>query len=414
MTRFDLLGPIFDFVQQPGPTPIDAAHQAGLTFVAMDARAYPDFSGARPTGEWVVSREVQTDPRTFEPWPKTGWRFDDEASARQAYQAMRAHALSRLPGVQLYDDRGPERELNDPASAQGEAFVVNGEEVLYLQCDRATQARILKMLTDRLEPYQTRGASPARYAAYNSQTAPHVVAIATGPSGVAEHVLVAFTPADEHGYIAQGLAGSNREGDLKPFTLEIPSGILVVAWGRIDGATYFAGARGQDPAGVLHQMIGNRVAGPLPTPLDSIAPGPLAWGIRVQPGTYHCVLRFLETREGISAMALSHVQALPVWPDMPGAQPQLYTQQAAQAAQQQIASGGGGDVDPVVFPGQPLARLSDYVRLMKGMQSGDMQGALARAGLDMMSYGRVAQAWGAKLATDPVLTAKFSAMMAAR
>jgi hypothetical protein len=86
--------------------------------------------------------------------------------------------------------------------------------------------------------------------------------------------------------------------------------------------------------------------------------------------------------------------------------------QNAMAAQQQMAAGDGGDPDPVVFPGQKIAKLSDYVGLMKGMQKGDMMGALKRAGLDMGSYSQVAQAWGVKMATDPVLTAKFSKMMA--
>lgn len=83
----------------------------------------------------------------------------------------------------------------------------------------------------------------------------------------------------------------------------------------------------------------------------------------------------------------------------------------AQEAQRAVASGDAGDPDPVVFPGQKVARLSDYVGIMKGMQRGDMMGALGRYGLDMMSYGSVAQAWGAKMAADPVLTEKFSRMM---
>lgn len=84
-------------------------------------------------------------------------------------------------------------------------------------------------------------------------------------------------------------------------------------------------------------------------------------------------------------------------------------QQAQQAVQQ--GSPADQDPDPVVFPGQRVARLSDYVGIMKGMQRGDMMGALARYGLDMMSYGQVATAWGAKMAADPVLTEKFSRMM---
>jgi hypothetical protein len=85
----------------------------------------------------------------------------------------------------------------------------------------------------------------------------------------------------------------------------------------------------------------------------------------------------------------------------------------AQQAQHAIAQGNGGDPDPEVFPGQAVARLSDYVGILKGMQRGDMMGALGRYGLDMMSYGQVATAWGAKMAADPVLTEKFSKMMSA-
>lgn len=83
----------------------------------------------------------------------------------------------------------------------------------------------------------------------------------------------------------------------------------------------------------------------------------------------------------------------------------------AQQAQHAVAQGNAGDRDPEVFPGQPVARLSDYVGILKGMQTGNMMGALGRYGLDMMSYAQVATAWGAKMAADPVLTEKFTRMM---
>jgi tetratricopeptide (TPR) repeat protein len=70
-----------------------------------------------------------------------------------------------------------------------------------------------------------------------------------------------------------------------------------------------------------------------------------------------------------------------------------------------------GDPDPVVFPGQRVARLSDYVAIMKGMQNGDMLGVLTRAGLDMPAYVQVASMWGQRLASDAGLSAKYTAMM---
>jgi len=82
-----------------------------------------------------------------------------------------------------------------------------------------------------------------------------------------------------------------------------------------------------------------------------------------------------------------------------------------QQAQRAVAEGNAGDPDPVVFPGQKVQRLSDYVRIMKRMQGGDFMGAIGEYGLDMMSYSSVATAWGAKFAADPTLNEKFSRMM---
>lgn len=408
--RMHLLGTVCNFVDRPPASPLDHAQQAGLVFVAADARAFASFRGGTPVGEWVVARKKLADA-PLDPWPNTGWRFQDEASARNAYQAMRNHVLSKLPGAQPRDDRTPEKRLVDPQSAWGETFHWQGNDVLFLSCDRTTEAKILQMTTDRLEEFTIKGTDSVA-AAYNTQIAPHLVGITTGQGGLAEHVLVAFTPGDENALVAAALPDSDQ--DTEPFDLPIPSGVLVLAWGRIDGAAL---TQGQDSLQVMHNMIGNRVAGPLPTPWDGAAPGAYAWGIRVRPGTYRCALRFLETEQGISAMALSHVEAQQLWPDM-AAGPQPMNQQqvgqhiaAGQAAQQQIAAGGGGDPDPLVFPGQRLARLSDYVRLMKAMQGGDMNGALRAAGLDMASYGAAAGQWGMKMASDPVLTAKYMAMI---
>jgi hypothetical protein len=77
-------------------------------------------------------------------------------------------------------------------------------------------------------------------------------------------------------------------------------------------------------------------------------------------------------------------------------------------------AGGAGDPDPVVFPGQCVAKLSDYVRIMKGMQSGNAMGALAQAGLDMNGYTQVATQWGQAMQRDPSLVAKFHALMQQR
>ncbi len=125
--------------------------------------------------------------------------------------------------------------------------------------------------------------------------------------------------------------------------------------------------------------------------------------------------RFLDLQKGLKleAMGVSKEEKAALDQITDGNMDMHLRMAQAQQAQRQVNEGNGGEEDPLVFPGQPVAKLSDYVAILRGMQQGDMQGALARYGLDMMSYANVATAWGAKLAADPVLTEKFTRMMSA-
>jgi hypothetical protein len=64
-----------------------------------------------------------------------------------------------------------------------------------------------------------------------------------------------------------------------------------------------------------------------------------------------------------------------------------------------------------VFPGTAIPRLSDYVRVIKAMQSGNPVAALGKLGIDMGTYGQLAAAWGQKMAQDPALGAAFAKRM---
>jgi tetratricopeptide (TPR) repeat protein len=67
--------------------------------------------------------------------------------------------------------------------------------------------------------------------------------------------------------------------------------------------------------------------------------------------------------------------------------------------------------DLIVFPGTKIPRLSDYVQVMKAMQGQDPLGALAELGIDMAAYAKLASQWARRLASDPVLSARFSQQM---
>jgi hypothetical protein len=393
----NVVGAVHNFVRHPGATPAEWASQEGLVFVAMDAREWANFPGSTLRGDWVVWRDLHAE-LALDPWPSVDFRFTDERPAREAYQALRNHVLTRIPGVVAHPDNRSELRLHDPTVAWSEVFSYSGQALMHLGCDRLSEARLLEMTTDRLGPFVLPGQSQARGLSYSSQTAPHLVAATQGPTGAIDHLLVAFTPGGEGDEVQRGMPRSVL--DLGPFDLEVPSGVMILAWARLDGTAMLGQTQG-DPAAVVSQMIGNAVIRHIPTPLDSVAPGPLGWAIRVRPGRFRAGLRFHESEQGISAVAISHEQAAPLWPDL--------TQGAAPAYG--AAPVYGGDDDPQLFPGQPVPRLSDYVRLMKAMQTGDMNGALHANGLDMTSYGAVAQRWGMRMASDPGLMARFSAAM---
>jgi hypothetical protein len=527
--RLQLLGRIHNYVTQSGNTPLEQITKEGLTFVAMDSRAFAHWRGDdMATNQWILRRVSHRRINELQPWPNTGWLFKDEAKARAAYQATRQHILQRLGGVQVREDKSPERELVDPQGAWAEAFHWRGEEVVHLSCDRTNDALALTLTTTGLVSFKNDDGVQTRSASYSTQTCAAYMAMLPASNGVAEHLVVAFSPGNEPQIIEAGLPGAEEDDDYEDCEIDCPSGILIVAWARVQGAPMFGNFPGQDPAAVVHNFIGNAVMRQIPTSLDNRAPGPLAYAIRVRPGTYDCVYRYVDTEQGLSAMVLCHQEADAFLPDVdetkrhmgmtiaqyaemcvkrdnilmkhganPGmafaamrgqgpwpellalcheygfemsegianaaairitdwdeeinADPDLQRtfahhqsrtrmkmsgidpdsaegqkalaiqagkpidleaeKRAAAQAQQQMQAGGGGDPDPVVFPGQKLARLSDYVRLMKGMQGGDFNGALQRAGLDMGSYMTASQAWGVKMASDPVLTAKFTKMM---
>jgi hypothetical protein len=67
--------------------------------------------------------------------------------------------------------------------------------------------------------------------------------------------------------------------------------------------------------------------------------------------------------------------------------------------------------DPVVFPGKIIAKLSDYVAVIKGIQKGDMLGTLKKNGIELTSWGTIATEWMTKLASDGKLNEKFTMML---
>ncbi len=120
----------------------------------------------------------------------------------------------------------------------------------------------------------------------------------------------------------------------------------------------------------------------------------------------------------LQALRIRENDAFPVDPPAafgaPGTRPPR--EQFARVFEQRRGGGQQVPVDPddvVVFPGQRVGRLSDYVRLQKGIKAGNLNGTLQALGIDMGSYAQVSMAWGQRIAADADLAIRFQRRMRA-
>ncbi len=226
-----ILGTICNFVEHPSATPLEQAHDEGLTFVAMDSRSFPYWNGLNVGRTWIVRRVLRARLDQLRPWPDTGWKFTDQAQAQQAYLTLRQHFLSRLPGASSQPEVIEGELLLAGQQAWAEGIYWNGELVAWISCDLSTDALTLTQITRAMEEFAPDGGPPARCASYATQVTEAYLAVAPGPQGY-DHVAVVFSPGEETDAITDGLLNAVNDGTAQPFCIDVPSGILMLSWGR--------------------------------------------------------------------------------------------------------------------------------------------------------------------------------------
>jgi hypothetical protein len=291
MPGLELVGPIAGRPQTPSPDPVVAGMESQGLFVAGDASAMNAFSGSELGWRWLVRGQgpLGRNVQGFPPGPHgpTFGYFVDEAKARAYYQALRAHALASTPNLVPRDTRA-ERPLNVP-NAWSESLWQHQEEVYRLVCDRMADLQVYCGNTDAIGVLESYPNGPP-VVSYFSQNDVLYVAIARGPSGAAEHVVIVYS--DRHQpepLVSQGLPQSEWMKKFDQANLRFPSDILVVQWGRLGGRQTLAGEDPRNPAATLAQKLQGRAWVPLAAPPD-VAPRlggvPPGYAIRLEPGTY--------------------------------------------------------------------------------------------------------------------------------
>jgi hypothetical protein len=408
MPGLEIVGTIAGTAKVPSQSPADqGAEELGMFILgdAADARAY---SGMDLGSRWLCRLDG---PAMMLPidWPDgITWKYwPEETGAREMYAKLRAHIHARFPGVEARDARS-ELPLNAP-NAQCETFWQNGNTELFrMFVDHMADLQIACRQTDgirRWPCYPTALDGPA-FVNYFSQPDVLYVAIARGPSGAAQHVLIVFSPKHQpEPVIPQGMPRAEKISDKSTKPFQLRSGFLVAFWGRISGPAVMAPAGQGDPAAALNQYLGNRVAAPLKSNvpgLDERLGAPPAWVIRVEPGDWRAHYYELDPApgEGYSFVALSKVGA----PDFQPAS---------------IGNAGGR-----TFGGLTLERYAmltlERERILAQYQSnsGPQLAALCQKwglqvpqnahGVDIGYAGRIVE-WDKAIQADPSLSAQFVA-----
>ena len=380
-------------VVTPSRDRVGVRHDQGIPVMAMDALAFARWRGAEPGDRWVLRHGAAPELRV-DPWPVPEGVLASEKAAREAYERCRQRLLSAAPGLTPRDARATDDGLMDPETAWSERFVRGSDEVAWLSIDRTTDALELAGLVGfTAEVSLPEGLRGAAWRPGDSALQCAIVTSTMGePDGVA---VVAGMPGGQS--FAGELAGRwERRTESVAHSVDVTSGWLTLAWARASGRCVAALSAEQGEAGWMAACVEDeRAAASLPTGLESQAGGPVAWLLRVRPGTWrltHHHGTLGETR--VQCFVLSHSAA-------EGWQPSaaLHDPGARDSTPDGVAR------DREVFPGQSVARVSEYVRMVRGLRADRVKRkeALASLGIELADFGEVMQRWSRAMMEDHAL-----------
>jgi hypothetical protein len=387
------VGPLRAGVVTPSHDRVGVRHDQGVPVIALDARMLPRWRGAEPGEPWELRHRAVGD-LGVEPWPEPESIVRGEEAAREAYQRCRRHLLAAAPELTARDARATDAALLSPDEAWSEAFARGGEEVAWLSVDRSTEALSLaRRVTLTAGVALPEGLRGAAWRPGDAALQCAVVTSAMGePDGVA---VVAGMPSGQT--FAGELAGRwERPTATVTEVVDVASGWLVLAWARASGrcVAEAVGAHGEE-GWMAACLQGARAAVALPTGLEAQAGGAVAWLLRVRPGTWRVTHHHGTLGDvRLQCLVLAHAAS-------EGWQPAATLHDPAP----RDSAPDGALRDREVFPGQPVARVSEYVRMVRGLRADQAKRkeTLAALGIELGDFGAVMQRWSRAMMEDHAL-----------
>lgn len=377
-------------VVTPSRDRVGVRHDQGVPVIAMDARAFARWRGAEPGDRWVL-RHGASPELGVEPWAVPECVLTGESAAKEAYERCRQRLLAAAPGLLPRDTRAIDDGLMVPEAAWSERFARGDDEVAWLSIDRTTDAQELAHMAGlSAEVSLPEG---LRGAAWRPGDAALQCAIVTSTMGEPDGVAVVAGMPSGQSFAGELPGRWDRRTESVAEAVDVSSGWLMLGWARASGRCVAGLAATHGEAGWMAACVEDeRAAAMLPTGLEAQAGGPVAWLIRVRPGTWRATHHHGTLGDvRVQCYVLSHSAA-------EGWQPSatLHEPGARDSAPDGVAR------DREVFPGQPVARVSEYVRMVRGLRSDRVKRkeALAALGIELADFGEVMQRWTRAMMED--------------
>jgi hypothetical protein len=379
-------------VVTPSHDRLAVRHDRGVPVIALDARVFPRWRGAEAAEVWRLRYRAAPDLRV-EPWPVPATTYVGESAARDAYERCRRHLLAVAPELAATDARPGDDAPSATLVERAETFSRASVESAWLGLDRATEALELAargaLLSEVSLPEGLRGA------AWCPGDASLQCAVVTSTMGEPDGVAVVAGLPSGQSFEAE-LPGRWEHRSAASAHVDVSSGWMVLAWARVSGrcvaeAVAADGEHGWMAASAPYE----RAAVALPTGLELQAGGPVAWLLRVRPGTWRVTHHYGMLGDvRAQCLVLSHA----------GAEAWRPAAELHEAAPRESFP-EGAPYDREVFPGQAVARVSEYVRMVRGMRSDQAvrKETLAALGLDFSDFGEVMQRWTRAMMEDHAL-----------
>jgi hypothetical protein len=314
-----LVGTIANFAENPHPDEsIGWAEQEG-PFIVADARDAGRWLGLGFGGRWKtwVLGDLANLPMQ---WPKFNRFHENEQEAEVACDALRGAIQRSMQGAPIKvspkkgDAPTSRYELIFPNGPGGEQAGAIG----ILMKDWCSDYDFAMHMTRGLACLRGGNYDGPRMISYRPPPFPCTVAVGMGPNNRADHVVIVFSPGetDQSAFIAGGMQGAAPDGQHVDVTIDVPSGVLVGFWSRLDGRQVM-GRWGNDPAmGLATGPLARAVATPIPTDHEGFEArqrGPAAWAFLVNPGKWTARYAYTDTPDGagLSCCVMSREGAAP-------------------------------------------------------------------------------------------------------